>query len=497
MWHEKIERRTTLSSLQRRRWDPWVPVASLLLALVGFAVGSSDATCRDHDDLHRILAARERIADHGQLAWPGWTDPPPVLLRSGDVDCLFAHPRPPDGFEIDGSGVTRLRGHLLPQPVATAWSVNGVWSVAVPARDELQTFLDTHVGPDVITLDAAVFERVIVHEAFHAHQMTVLGGPEGVPEFGRRADGDGATAAGAADAPQRDTSDVDNRPSLETLQGAEGIDAALRAQGRELVSAVTARTAGEAAAAAARFLDLRRAWRAVAPPGTDALEQQLEWLEGTARYVDVLLAAYPPAHPGVAADEAWEDLLAQLQDLPAIPTGPRDRYAALGAGQAFVLDRLYPTWKSRALPGGESLEALLQEAVDGRAGVPRRLSDLPLRTVRIGGERWRVIVAQDETGWTRGLQGVTSLGGVDGLLFVFPEEVRAPFWMRGASMPLDVAFFDREGTWLAGYAMATCQADADPCPTYRPDSPYQYALETTPGRFDLQMEGVVLDRRGW
>ncbi len=256
---------------------------------------------------------------------------------------------------------------------------------------------------------------------------------------------------------------------------------------------MTARTAGEAVAAVVRFLDSRRAWRAVAPPGTDGLEQELEWLEGTARYVDVLLAVYPPAHPGVAADAAWRDLLAQLEDLPAIPTGLRDRYAALGAGQAFVLDRLLPGWKRRALSGGASLEALLQEAVEG-AGVPYRLSDLPLRTVGLGGERWRILLAEDEEGWTRGLQDVTSLGGVDGLLFVFPEDVHVPFWMRGASVPLDIAFFDADGRWLATYAMETCAVD--PCPVYRPDSPYRYALETTPGRMHPQMDGAALDLQG-
>ena len=473
MWHEETERLTPSATHLGRR-SSRVSIAILLAALVGLTWASSEATCGDHVDLGRILAARERIVAHGPLVWPGWTAAPPVLLRSGEVDCLIEHPEPPDGFDVDGPGVTSRPGHLLPQPAATAWPVNGVWSVAVPAQGELQAFLDTYVGPGVLTLDAGLYERVIVHEAFHAHQMTVLGGPEGVPSFGR--------------------SGSEDRPTLQTLEGASGIDAAHRAQGLELMHAVTARTAGEAAAAAARFLDARAAWRAAAPPGTDALEQELEWLEGTARYVDVLLAVYPPAHPGLAADGAWRDLLAQLEDLPAIPTGLRDRYAALGAGQAFVLDRLLPGWKRRALQGGASLEALLQEAVEGGAGVPYGFRTCRSEPSTSAVSAWRLLLAEDEEGWTQGLQDVTSLGGVDGLLFVFPEDVRVPFWMRGATVPLDIAFFDSEGGWLATHSMATCEAD--PCPVYRPDSPYRYALETTPGRMRLQLDGAALDLRG-
>lgn len=246
------------------------------------------------------------------------------------------------------------------------------------------------------------------------------------------------------------------------------------------MTALQARTAGEAAAAIAQFLELRDAWRDQAPPGTRVLEQQLEWAEGTARYADVLLALYPPAYSGVAADEAWTGLLEQLYDPPAIPTGPRDAYAAIGAGQAFALDRLYPGWKERAIPDGEPLEGLLREAVFDGAGVPRRLSGLPLTTVRIGAERWRVLLARDEASWASGLQGVTALGGVDGLLFVFPEDIEAPFWMRGAEVPLDIAFYDASGNWLASFSMPVCRED--PCHRYRPDRPYRYALETTPGR---------------
>lgn len=80
--------------------------------------------------------------------------------------------------------------------------------------------------------------------------------------------------------------------------------------------------------------------------------------------------------------------------------------------------------------------------------MPASLADAELRTVRLNAEAWRVALADGPDGWTRGPAGVASLGTLDGLLFAFPEELRAPFWMRGATMPLDAAFFAADGTTL-------------------------------------------------
>jgi hypothetical protein len=264
-----------------------------------------------------------------------------VLLRGEGEDCLLGHPAPPHGFVVDEDGVSRRPGHLLPVPVATAYPVGSRWSVVVPLRAELQALLDRRIGPGALVLDDLVYRRVLVHEAFHAHQMTVVGGPDGVPAFG-----DGA------DAP----------PSLETLAGRPGHAAALDRQGEALRSALRAGSIDEARRAGARFLAARDAWRSTAPPGTAGVERQLEWIEGTARYVDVLAGLAP------AGGETWSDLMTQLGTPSEIPTGVRDAYAALGAAQAFLLDRLVPSWKERVLPGGEALEDVLREALSPQPG---------------------------------------------------------------------------------------------------------------------------------
>ena len=457
-----------------RRASRWAALLVGVLLVPRLAWADPGPACQPPEDLPAITAARERIADHGRAVWPGWDQAPPVLLRSGDVDCLVGHAEPPAGFEPVAEGVARYEGHLIPVPAATAWPVGDTWSVAVPAQAELQAFLDEHLGPGVVLLNDALYERAITHEAFHAFQMTAMGGPDGIPAFGAEAGAD---------------------PRLQDVERTPGIDAALREQGRLLATALEADTAAAAGQAVAAFLDVRRAWRQAAPAGTAALERQLEFLEGTARYADVLLSLFPPAGPELPADDGWQDLLGQLEDLPAVQSGIRDRYAALGAAQAFALDRLHPGWKSRAIPGGASLETLLADAVAGRAGVPARLRDLPLTTAWLDGRPWRLAIAEDPEAWSQGLQGVPALGGLDGLLFVFPEDVTVPFWMRGAVVPLDIAFFAADGSWLATYAMPLCAAD--PCPTYRPDAPYRYALETTAGQGLVRADGSVLNVEGW
>lgn len=437
-----------------------------LLTVVLATTPAFAQTCATAGELEAVARVRARIAAHGVLAWPGWASPPPVLLRTGDVDCLLDHPAPPEGFVREAPGIHRLDGHVLPVPAATALDVGGTWTLVVPARDDLQAFLDEHLGPDVLDLDDALYQRALLHEAFHAHQMTLVGGIGGVPSF----------ASGGV-------------PAARVGESSPALDATHAAQGRALHDALRATTAGEAVAAVERFLVARDAWRRQAPPGTAAAEQQLEWLEGTARYADVLLALYPEPDASEALDPgAWSDLLAQVRDPATIPTGTRDRYAALGAAQAFLLDRLHPGWKPLAIPGGASLEALLRDVVAGRAGVPAPLRGLELRDLELDGRRWRLAVADTPDAWGQGLRDVANLGAIDGVWFLFPEDVDAPFWMRGARLPLDIAFLDADGRSLATFTMPLC--DRDPCPTYRPDDPYRSAVETLAGRLRVDDEAL-------
>jgi hypothetical protein len=74
---------------------------------------------------------------------------------------------------------------------------------------------------------------------------------------------------------------------------------------------------------------------------------------------------------------------------------------------------------------------------------------------------------------------VTDLGGLDGMLFVFQADSSGGFWMKNTVIPLDIVFFTADGGFVDALTMAPCTED--PCPTYRPNGSYRYALEAPAG----------------
>jgi uncharacterized membrane protein (UPF0127 family) len=98
----------------------------------------------------------------------------------------------------------------------------------------------------------------------------------------------------------------------------------------------------------------------------------------------------------------------------------------------------------------------------------------------VGDQTWLVAVADTPDLRARGLMGVADLGDLDGMLFVWPEDVTSGFWMKNTLIPLDVAFFGADGSLVDVLTMVPCEAD--PCPSYRPSGAYRWALEAPAGR---------------
>ncbi|NJD29967.1 MAG: DUF192 domain-containing protein [Chloroflexi bacterium] len=111
--------------------------------------------------------------------------------------------------------------------------------------------------------------------------------------------------------------------------------------------------------------------------------------------------------------------------------------------------------------------------------VPVALQALPTTTIRLDEQPLHVAVADTPDARRRGLTGVGDLGSLDGLLFVYPAPTDTTFHMRGVPIPLDLAFFDAGGRWLATLPMAVCEAE--PCPSYRAPGPFRWAVETEAG----------------
>jgi len=84
----------------------------------------------------------------------------------------------------------------------------------------------------------------------------------------------------------------------------------------------------------------------------------------------------------------------------------------------------------------------------------------------------------------QGLMGVTdpSLGGRDGMVFTWPADHRGGFWMKDTLLPLSIAWFAADGTFVADADMDPCPDGVDPCPSYAAGAAYRYAVEVPEGR---------------
>ena len=114
---------------------------------------------------------------------------------------------------------------------------------------------------------------------------------------------------------------------------------------------------------------------------------------------------------------------------------------------------------------------------------PVGLDGFDTSTIEIDGRELEVAVAEAPDQRAQGLMGVTDLGGLDGMLFVFQSDSDGGFWMKDTLIPLDIAFFDGGGALVDVLTMEPCTAD--PCPSYRPGGSYRYAVETPSGGLDF------------
>lgn len=113
------------------------------------------------------------------------------------------------------------------------------------------------------------------------------------------------------------------------------------------------------------------------------------------------------------------------------------------------------------------------------SGPPAGLEGFETSTITVDGRELAVAVAETPDQRSRGLMGVTDLGGLDGMLFVFQVDSDGGFWMKNTLIPLDIVFFAADGGFVDSLTMAPCTED--PCPTYRPGGSYRYALEAPAG----------------
>jgi uncharacterized membrane protein (UPF0127 family) len=92
-------------------------------------------------------------------------------------------------------------------------------------------------------------------------------------------------------------------------------------------------------------------------------------------------------------------------------------------------------------------------------------------------------LAADPAARSQGLMGVTDLGAADGMVFRWDEPTTGTFWMRNTPLPLSIAFFGADGSFVSASDMTPClppTSDAA-CTRYGAAGAYRYAVEVPLG----------------
>jgi uncharacterized membrane protein (UPF0127 family) len=100
--------------------------------------------------------------------------------------------------------------------------------------------------------------------------------------------------------------------------------------------------------------------------------------------------------------------------------------------------------------------------------------------ILIAGERFRVEVARTREEQAKGLMSRRSIAEREGMLFVYREDRRLKFWMKNTSIPLSIAFLDRQGKIVQIEKMQPFDAT-----TVRSKISVRYALELRQGTFEM------------
>ncbi len=90
-----------------------------------------------------------------------------------------------------------------------------------------------------------------------------------------------------------------------------------------------------------------------------------------------------------------------------------------------------------------------------------------------------------------GLMFVTDVGLADGMAFRYQDPHTGTFWMKNTVLPLSIAFFAPDGSFLEAFDMEPCTTDS--CPKYATPRSFLVAVEVPQG--DLDDVGLVAGSR--
>lgn len=107
----------------------------------------------------------------------------------------------------------------------------------------------------------------------------------------------------------------------------------------------------------------------------------------------------------------------------------------------------------------------------------------PPSQVTIDNQTFSVELAKTTKDQEQGLSGRTTLPQDQGMLFIFKQAARYPFWMKGMKIPLDIIFIkDNKIVTIFQNVPVPKDPKATNLPVYISDQPVNYVLELNAGK---------------
>ncbi len=107
--------------------------------------------------------------------------------------------------------------------------------------------------------------------------------------------------------------------------------------------------------------------------------------------------------------------------------------------------------------------------------------------IKIGKKTIKAEVADEKEELQKGLMGRNALCQDCGMLFIFKNERKHPFWMKNTHIPLDIVFLNQNKKVVDIKKATPCLEKK--CSVYKPNKPALYALEVAEGTFSNNIIG--------
>lgn len=101
--------------------------------------------------------------------------------------------------------------------------------------------------------------------------------------------------------------------------------------------------------------------------------------------------------------------------------------------------------------------------------------------VELGGERFRIEIADNDDERARGLMFRDVLEPGHGMLFIHDYQEPQAYWMKNTRIPLDILYFDSERRLVSQQRDVPPCSAGDACPPYPSRAPARYVLELNAG----------------